>query len=341
MAQYPDGKIAGMGVRVTATGAKSFYLAYRFLGRAHRLNLGRYPTTTLAKARAKAHAALVALSEGNDPRGTDSKGQPFATVLSAFIEGHCKRHNRPSTAAETERLLNCYFLPFWKSRSVDSITRADVSAALEPVMKRNAHSSARHAFVALRKFFNWCVENGKLNDSPCAGMKPPAKAGSRDRVLSNDELRDIWRHAEALGYPFGRIVQLLMLTAQRRTEVSAMAWDEFDQANAVWTIPAERSKNGKPHTVPLSPASLDILRQIPRTTSRYVFPARGMPQQPYTGWSKGKRQLDAAASLHDWTLHDLRRTASNQYGAPWCSASYCGTCAEPQLWHIRRRCRHL
>lgn len=309
--QYPDGKVAGMGVRVSAGGAKAFYLKFRIRGETVRMSLGRYPATTLQKARTKALAALVMIAEGKDPRRPDGDaGQTFADALVEFVESHCKRHNRASTAAETERLLRTYFLDGWARRSIEEITRADVAEALEPMMKRGTHAAARHAFAALRKFFNWQVEQGRLDVSPCAGMKPPAKHVSRDRVLTDEELALIWKTAEAQGYPFGRIAQLLMLTAQRRTEVSSMRWDEIDTASAVWTIPAERSKNGKPHAVPLGKAALDTLARIPRTSSDYVFPARGKPEQPYTGWSKGKRMLDAEAGLHDWTLHDLRRTAA-------------------------------
>ncbi len=309
--QYPDGKISGMGVRVTSNGVKSFFLEYRLKGDKYRLNLGRYPVTTLQKARAKALAALVMIADGKNPRQPEAgEGQTFPDALSAFVESYCRRHNRASTAAETERLLKTYFLDAWQKRTIEGITRSDIADAIEPMMKRGTHAAARHAFAAVRKFFNWQVEQGKLAMSPCAGMKPPAKASHRDRVLNDDELKAIWNAAEAQGFPFGRITQLLMLTAQRRTEVSSMTWDELDLANGTWTIPAERTKNGKPHVVPLTESAIDVLNCLHRTSSVYVFPARGKPGQPYTGWSKGKRMLDDAAGLHDWTLHDLRRTAA-------------------------------
>lgn len=310
VAQYPDGKIAGMGVRVTAGGVKSFFLEYRLKGGKHRLALGRYPVTTLQKARTKALAALVMISEGKNPRQPEADGQSFPDALAEFVESYCQRHNRASTAAETERLLRTYFLETWQKRTIDTITRADVANAIEPMMKRGTHAAARHAFAAVRKFFNWQVEQGRLAMSPCAGMKPPAKASHRDRVLTDGELKTIWMAAEVQGFPFGRITQLLMLTAQRRTEVSSMMWEEIDLTAKVWTIPAERTKNGKPHAVPLTSAAIAIITAIPRMSSDYMFPARGLPGQPYSGWSKGKRMLDDAADLHDWTLHDLRRTAA-------------------------------
>lgn len=310
VAQHPDGKLPGFGVRVTANGVKSFYLAYRHEGKNRRLNLGRYPATSLQKARGKAYAALSELEDGNDPSGQVTKTGTFSAALDAFVLNHCQRHNRASTAAETERLLRVYFQPDWKNRNVRAITKADVAQTLEPILKRGAHGSARHAFAAVRKLFNWMVEQGMIESSPCAGSKAPGKAGSRDRVLDDTELSLIWATSACIGLPFGPIVQLLMLTAQRRGEVVAMAWKEIDKATGVWTIPGERTKNGKSHAVPLSKGALSVLATIPTTASPYVFPARGKPNKPYSGYSKGKRELDAAAKLHGWTLHDLRRSAA-------------------------------
>lgn len=310
VAQHADGTIPGFGVRVTSNGVKSFYLSYRHQGKGRRLNLGRYPTTKLQQARAKAYAALSELEGGRDPSGDAAKVENFAAAVDAFVEGYCKRYNRPSTAAETERLLRVHFVSVWRRRTVDSIAKRDVAAALEPVMRRGSPMSARHAFAAIRKMFNWMVEQGTIEASPCLGMKPPAKAGNRDRVLSDAELGSIWMHAAAIGYPFGTIAQILLLTAQRRGEVAAMQWADIDTKGAVWMIPGEQTKNGKPHAVPLGPKVMALLNDVPRTTSLYLFPARGKPDQPYSGYSKGKRELDAAAKLHDWTLHDLRRTAA-------------------------------
>jgi len=313
--QHPDGKIPGFGVRVTSGGVKTFYLKYR-LGRQYgRMNLGRYPTTSLARARAKAHAALAAIADGIDPRGEDRlvqvRDQTFAVTLAAFLEGYCKHHNRASTAAETERLLRAYFLPDWQKRLVTDIGKSDVVAALDPIMKRGSTSAARHAFAAARKFFNWCVEQGIVEDSPCRTMKPPVKAASRDRVLSDDEVVRVWRGAEAQGDIFGTVVRLLALTAQRRGEVCGMRWDELDLKEGVWTIPGSRTKNHRAHAVPLTATAVSIIKRVPRIEGvAYVFPARSKPDQPYSGYSKGKRALDAAIDLHDWTLHDLRRTAA-------------------------------
>ena len=312
-AQYPDGKIPGFGVRVTAKGVKSFYLTYRYKGRSRRMALGRYPFTGLAKARTDAHAAIVQLGNGADPQGEKAQrraSDTFSDALEAFVETYCKRHNRPSTAAETEKLLRCYFLPTWRRRAVPDIDKSDIVDVLDEIMERGKPSAARHAFAAVRKFFNWCVEQGFMELSPCAGLKPPARHNSRERVLTDDELARFWKHTEGSRDTAYVVMRLLLLTAQRCSEVCGMAWDEVNMEELVWTIPGTRTKNHKPHAVPLTRTAVAILASVPRTQNPLVFPARGKPHQSYAGYTKPKKALDEAASLCEWTLHDLRRTAA-------------------------------
>ena len=312
-----DAKISGFGIRCSASGTKTFVMVYRYRGDWRRDGLGQYPATSLQEARRKAETARAELSEGKDPRDRRTSSRPapkadgFGATVEAFITGYVKRHNRASTAEETERLLRSVFVPVWDRYALTDIRKPDVLAVIDSIMERGKPSSARHAFAAIRKFFNWCTERGLLDDSPCRTIKPPVKANSRERVLTDPELSIIWQAAEGQGYPFGRIVQLLMLTAQRRGEVVGMRWEELDLDGGLWTIPSSRTKNHKSHMVPLTAGAVAVLRQVPRSdTSPLVFPARGMPEQAYSGYSKGKRTLDASAKLHDWTLHDLRRTAA-------------------------------
>ena len=107
--------------------------------------------------------------------------------------------------------------------------------------------AANRVLTAIRKLFNWAIERDIIASSPCAGVKPPTPEQSRDRVLSDDELRNVWRAADQLGGPFGALVKLLILTGQRRDEVARMTWSEVDFDARLWTLPKERSKNGRPH----------------------------------------------------------------------------------------------
>src|SRR5262249_2197967 len=153
---------------------------------------------------------------------------------------------------------------------------------------------------------------------PCDGIKAPSAEQSRDRALSDDELRLAWRAADALDWPFGHLVKLLILTGQRRDEVSEMRGAEGDFATKLWTIPKERAKNGNPAEVPLSSAAVAVLAALPKIASkqRLVFSTNG--ETSITGFSRAKTRLDAilterneAEPLPHWTFHDLRRTVAS------------------------------
>jgi integrase len=131
---------------------------------------------------------------------------------------------------------------------------------------------------------------------------------SRDRVLSDDELRLVWKAAEGMGWPFGPMVQLLVLTGQRRSEVAGMEWQEVDLEKATWVIPSHRTKNAEAHLVPLSPPAVAILASLPRVGD-YVFTTTG--RTPVSGFSRAKAALDGRAEIAPWRLHDVRRTVAS------------------------------
>ena len=156
--------------------------------------------------------------------------------------------------------------------------------------------------------FNWALECDIVETSPCAGVRRPSAERARERVLDDDELRRVWHGAVALGFPWGSITQLLILTGQRRDEVAMMRWSEVDLGKRLWTLPSERVKNGKVHTVPLSDAAKAMLASIPRAGD-YVFasPSGGHPSH-----SHGKILLDkAVGDVAPWRFHDLRRTVAS------------------------------
>ncbi len=308
-----DDKLPGFGVRVSPRGTKSFVLMYYVAGRKRRLTLGRFPMMSLAKARKQAHDALGAIADGREPevaKTADVRVGNFDTVIADFVAGHCARHNRASHAHETERLLRARFAAAWGKRDVRQITRSDVLQVLDAAVEAGHPSAANHALAAVRKLFSWALERGLVDANPCSGISRPAPAHARERVLSNAELAAVWHGARSLSAPFSHIVQLLILTAQRRGEVTGLRWNEIDWTNAVWNIPADRTKNRRAHAVPLSPLALDVLKSAPKIHDAFVFPARGNDEAAPSGFSKTKRRLDAYARVSDWTLHDLRRTTA-------------------------------
>ena len=307
-----DVKVPGFGVRVFPSGIKSFVLLYRTNGRPRRLTLGRYPVLSLAEARKLAQAALNRVAHGIDPQHEKDAARRagFEVAVESFLNLHCRRYNRPNTARETARILASTFVKRWGRRDLTDIRRVDVMTVLDNLVEHGKPIAANQSLAAIRKFFNWAVERGLIEVSPCMGIKAPAPKHSRDRVLSDDELAAIWRSAKVVGYPFGCIVQLLILTAQRRGEVTGMRWSDIDLGASSWSIPAARTKSNRAQTLPLSPATSALISSMPQFDDDRVFPAQGESAQTFSGFSKSKRRLDALAGVSDWTLHDLRRTAA-------------------------------
>ena len=170
-------------------------------------------------------------------------------------------------------------------------------------------------------------------------MKLPTKEHPRDRALTDDEIRWLWQAAEEVGWPFGPVTKLLLLTAQRRDEVANLEWSEIDLAKRVWTLPRDKAKNNRAHEVQLSELAIETLRSLPRVGDRYVFSTTG--DGPVAGFSRAKLRIDAAmiaarrrelglpqeeneyrralgagpdkpppVEISHWIFHDLRRTAA-------------------------------
>lgn len=308
------------------------------------VDLGRDPFAEREAAREAERQAKLAAQEAAAAQVRESvrrERESFAAVAELFIERRAKKNR---TWAESERLLRFGLGPAesgkrpsghrtkldaapgplkaWGERHVSEIRRSDVAELLEAIGQRSP-AVARATFAALRPLFDWCIERDLIAVSPCDKLTAPARPKARDRVLSDTELRTIWRASERLGYPFGPVVQILMLTGQRRTEVAEMTWAEIDLGASRWRIPAERTKNGKAHEVDLSPQVVAILKKIPKAGS-YVFPARG--EGAVRGFSATKRRLDELAAEivaedqegetpEPWRLHDLRRTAATGMAA--------------------------
>lgn len=313
-AEVWDGRIPGFGLRVTSAGTKTFILVYRHRGRPRRLSLGRYPFLSLSQAREKATEALQQLADGQDPAVTETAAEDlsfqFHAVVDQFVEKHCKAHNKPSTAKETERLLKKHFVSAWGKRDVRDIRQNHIHDVLDRLTSQGKPSEANHALGVIKTLFRWCVDRELIEVSPCANVKKPAKHGSRSRVLSEDELRAVWKAIDDEGYPFGDMTKLLLLTGQRRGEVTQMRWSQIDAETSTWTISAALSKNGREHLLPLSTHAMNVIAGLPRLHDDLLFPARGNSDAVISGFSRAKKRIDETSGVDGWTLHDLRRTTA-------------------------------
>jgi integrase len=315
--EIPDSFLPGLYLIQQPSGAKGWAVRYRHQGIPRKLTLGGYPALGLQDARKLGAKALRAVAEGRDPgrekvQARAAKADSADRIVEEFLDCHVRRSNRPRTAQETERLLRQHVLPRWRGRMVHEITRRDVLDVLDRVVDAGAPIAANRVLAAVRKFFNWCVARDIIAASPCANVKPPTAERARDRVLSDDELKRVLQAADKVGGTFRPLVKLLALTGQRRDEVAQMRWDEVDIDKRLWALAPARVKNNQSHQVPLSAAALAVLEQLPRVAgSPFVLTNGGA--SPASGYSKGKRRLDALlpADMPPWRLHDLRRSAAS------------------------------
>ena len=333
-----DTSTPGFAVRVNPSGAKTFIYRYRIGGRGGRaqvFTIGKLSDTfRVGDARNIAKDCENEVRLGRDPQGKKRAerlmlaASDFSDLVDQFVDQYASKNR---TAEETRRILTADAVSVWGKRSPHEITRADVAALIAKVSKRGSYAG-RALHAQLRRLFAWSVETGRLEVSPMAGLKAPGKAVSRDRTLDDDEIVSVWQAAQEIGWPYGHIYQLLLLTGQRRAEVGRMSWDEINWDKKLWTIPRERAKNDSGHMVPLSEAALDVLRNAQAEPARlidqeqrenggkqvnawtFVFTRDGVAAVDH--FSKAKRRLDEKIleldemALAPWRVHDLRRTVA-------------------------------
>jgi integrase len=344
--EIADAGKPGLYLVIQPSGAKSWAVRYRRLSdkAPRKFTLDGFPS--LGLARRLAQDVLDKVAEGHDPatqkqierqakRDSMHERDEFAAVARQFIERDQRPENR--TWTETARLLGLRpskddpkelvtirdgLVDRWGKRKIQEITKRDIADLLDGIVDRGAGIMANRSLAAVRRLFNWCIGRGIVSVSPCAGIEAPVAEKSRDRLLSDDEVRMFWRACDALPYPFGPAAKLLLLTGARRSEVGDMMRDEVDLDSGIWTIPAERAKNGQTHAVPLPDSALAILTSVPEIKSErgYVFTTTG--ETPVSGWSKAKAQIDelmlkearkgdAKAKIAPWRVHDLRRVVAS------------------------------
>ncbi len=330
--EIPDAACHGLYLVVQPSGKKSWAVRCRLRsGRSIKKTIGPWPAFGLEAARDEAEAAIREAKRGDDPRR-----ERGVLVEDAIAEWLRRDQAKNKSAFEVERVVNTKVLdpssrPCWRGRALGQTTRADCRELIEAVADRGAPTTSRRLHAHLHKFFRWCVGVGLLAANPIADMPKLGKEVSRDRVLTDAELGLIWRSAPDLGYPFGPAVQLLILTAARRDEIMSLRWSEVDVDAAEVRLPGERTKNGRPHVIPLSPLALDIVRSLPRLSvggedSSFVFTTTGRSRA--SGTSRAKARLDKMVAersiaeaaerggdpirVEAWRIHDLRRTAATR-----------------------------
>jgi integrase len=298
-----DKKVRGFGVRRQLRDC-FFILKYRDNGRQRQITIGRFGSPwTPDRARDEAKRLLGIIVDGEDPAKPDV-AVTLAQVLDSYL-AYARASQRPDSFKETERHLRDDWAAL-HSTPLTALARRQVSERVNEIALTHP-TKATNARKALSALLSWAIREGHAETNVVIGSnKPVVKA--RTRVLSDDELRRIWLACENDEY--GRIVKLLMLTAQRREEIGGLRWSELDLDEGLLTLPPERVKNGsktgRRHIVPLVPMAIDLL---PPKNDHCAFVFGVSRSQGFTSWSGPKAELNKRCGINDWRIHDLRRSA--------------------------------
>lgn len=310
-----DRHLPGFGLRISHGGKRTYNVMVRVDGKQRRLTVGNAELLGLAEARDKAREIMRDAQRGIDPVEREriehrerqlARRDTFASVAEAWLVERV--NGRLKSAKEIQRQLSKEIFPALGHLSIGDITRTDVKLLLTE-KARSAPVLANRLLSVIRPVFLFAVEEGLLDRIPIfTGLLQVEKP--RDRVLRVSEIADVSAGCEKIGGVYADLIRFALLTGQRRSECAGLTWAELDGDG--WRLPADRSKNGQGHLIPLATAAMDIINAQPRN-GEFVFMSNGTP---VGGWSAGKRKLDKAITaargepLPHWTVHDLRRTCA-------------------------------
>ncbi|MGO4909519.1 tyrosine-type recombinase/integrase [Pseudorhodobacter sp. W20_MBD10_FR17] len=334
--EISDASCRGLYIVIQPSGSKSWALRYRVANKPAKLTLGRWPSMGLGDARAAAGVVLESIDRGNDPaamkRAEKAKSveapdrDSVGEVIRLFMKRHASRNRR---ADDVMAMFTREIIGPWGDRPIQSITKRDVLAILDGIVDRGSPVTANRLRAHMNTLFNWAKGRDIIKDNPLDGIRPPAPEKARDRVLTDEEVKLVWGATGEMGYPFGPMIRLLLLTGARLREVAEMPRAEINLTGDVWTLPASRSKNGDEHVVPLSPEAQAIISEIPKIgRGKLLFTTTG--ETPVSGFTRAKTKLvslmteaanrnaaegDEPVVIPQFTLHDLRRTAATGMAA--------------------------
>lgn len=337
--EYLDAIVPGLTLIVQPSGKRSWAVRYRDPSKKPvKVTLGRHPLLGHGEARMQAREVLDRVARGEDV-AAEKRVQKSITFTEApsrerdlwpkVLEVYLLRDAASLRSHDAIRtILQRETKDRWASKLIRDIRRRDIVAMVDDIANRGAPIAANRALAYTRRVFNWAKGRDLVDANPCDGVKgEPEK--SRDRVLSKAELADIWQVGYGLGYPFGTMTHLLILTAQRLREVAEMPWSELDLDAAAWVIEPARAKNDSRHQVALAPSAVALLNDVPKLgrPPRYVLTTTG--ETPVSGFSRAKQQIDRklreldvargkaaglapedVAARTPWTFHDIRRSAA-------------------------------
>ena len=309
--EFADDLCPGLRLRVTSRGKKSFSVVRWANGRQQRITMGRYPILSLADARARAREVLVSAATASAPTPAPPAYDPltYEEMANLYVERHLKPNLR-SWRDVRSSLLKHRAVEHLLAKPAAAITRRELVEVVDGIAAAGTPQAAVNILRRLKMLFNWALDRDLIPINPCERIRAPAKTGERDRVLTVIETAAVWKASYQLPTPYGEMYRMFLLTGQRRSEVATMCWG--DVAGDVWTIPREKVKKDRPHTVPLTGTALEILAslaKLPRVLddNGFVFTTTG-GKSASSNFAKIKRNMDNLSGVTGWTIHDIRRT---------------------------------
>ena len=319
--EISDTKRKGLRVRLSNTGSAVFMYEKRIKGGPKRKHtLGNWPSYTLSQARADALILEVEAAQGidriknseekkiSDQNKQKSEASAAANLLSvqAVIDIYDKLHlSSLRTGRERRRQLEQSLVAHLHS-PIQDLTRQQIQTAIDKKAHEGKRVSANRIRAALLAFTNWAYGRSYLTESIGLGVPKAIKETARDRVLSLEEIHNIWRASFTMGNLWGPILRLLVLTGQRRSEIVKLKWDEINLNKMQIIKVGSKTKNKKAHTTHLSAPALQTLLSIKKTENDLVFTTTGTT--PVSGISKMKKRLDVILGdeFKPWRLSDFR-----------------------------------
>jgi integrase len=323
---YFDDLTPGLSLRVTSNDVRTWTVFYRDKNaRQKRLTLGRYPAVKLVDARELARNAQRSVAHGGDPvleKRAAHDVLTFGKLAETYIEDYAKLNKK--SWEEDNRQLESDLLPKWKSRPATEIRSEDLLNLLNAKVRNGSPVAANRLRALVSRIFTFAADQRLMpaTANPVIGVKKPAKETSRDRVLTDDEVRRIWDACDTQNPYVSAWFRLRLVTGQRGGELLQMRWQDIDQKSHFWSIPAAYVKNAHGHRVYLNELARKLLSTVPRhEKSVWVFPKSFMGDYKHVGRRLAQStranivvERKAAAGTRekaDIRGHDLRRTAAS------------------------------
>jgi integrase len=304
---HPDPELRKFGVRVRPAGAGTYTVICRNpYGKQKWVRIGTTAELDIAQARAKARKVIERIEQGLAPfEPPPPEPASVQAVVEAWLTRHVERH-RLRSGRELRRIVERYILPHWAKRDFAAIRRRDVVELLDHIEDSAGPAMADGVLKVTRAIMRWHADERDETFTPIRFSsrmsRVPPQDRRRSRVLDDKELRAVWRAAED-GGAFGAMVQLLLLTAQRRTKIRQMRWADVDLESGTWSIPRAEREKGAPAQLVLPEAAINVVAAQPRFAGNPFVFHQGM------NFARAKAAFDKACGVTGWRLHDLRRTA--------------------------------